>query len=79
MFHEYLDENTIKLAPTPLRLDGKDVFTNSEEIHNQQGYYKLKILEYPQDENTYKPVFSFKNNNIIQSWVVEENQIYNGE
>ena len=69
MFYKFIDENTIREAPRPLNIGGKDVFTNSEEIHNEQGYYRLVNTEYPQDEKTYQPIYSLDNNVITQDWV----------
>jgi hypothetical protein len=68
MFYKFLNERTIKLAPTPLKINGKDVFTNSEEIHNRQGYYKLESAPYPQGEKEYTPSYSIQDNVIFQSW-----------
>ena len=69
MFYKFIDQNTIRKAPKPLNIGGKDVFTNSEEIHNSQGYYRLINTEYPQDEKAYQPIYSLENNTIVQGWV----------
>lgn len=69
MFYKFIDQNTIRKAPKPLNICGKDVFTNSEEIHNSQGYYRLINTEYPQDEKAYQPIYSLENNAIVQGWV----------
>ena len=69
MFYKFIDQNTIRKAPKPLNIGGKDVFTNSEEIHNSQGYYRLINTEYPQDEKAYQPIYSLENNAIVQGWV----------
>lgn len=69
MFYKLIDENTIKSAPNPLSINGKDVFTNSEEILNKQGYFKLKITDYPQDGNVYEPKYILEDNNILQYWL----------
>ena len=70
MFYKFINENTIETAPKPLKIDGKDVFTNSEEIYNGQGYFKLIQEEYPQDEKLYMPVYELKDGVIIQNWVL---------
>ena len=76
MFYKFIDENTIEIAPKPLKIDGKDVFTNSEEIYNEQGYFKLIQADYPQDDKFYMPVYELKNNAIVQDWVLDtENSI----
>ena len=76
MFYKLIDQNTIRKAPRPLNIGGKDVFTNSEEIHNNQGYYRLINTEYPQDEKAYQPIYSLENNIIVQGWVEIEVNIY---
>ena len=68
MFYKFIDENTIKLAPHPLSIDGRDVFTNDEKIYNEQGYFRLKSAEYPQDDNIYECKYVLKDNVIVQSW-----------
>ena len=69
MFYKFIDQNTIRKAPKPLNIGGKDVFTNSEEIHNEQGYFKLVNTEYPQDEKTYQPIYIVKDNTIVRGWI----------
>ena len=68
MFYKFINENTIRKAPIPLNIDGKDVFTNSENIHNQQGYYAIKTTDCPQNEKSYRPIYELKDNLIIQKW-----------
>lgn len=68
MFYELINETTIKRAPKPLKVNGKDVFTNSEEIYNKLGYYKLKYTEMPQDEKMYEARYTLQDNVIVQSW-----------
>ena len=76
MFYKLINENTIKSAPNPLSVNGKDVFTNSEEILNAEGYFKLRIADYPQDGNVYEPKYILEDNIIIQDWVkVEEGEV----
>ena len=75
MFYKFINENTIETAPKPLKIDGKDVFTNSEEIYNGQGYYRLVRTEYPQDKKVYMPVYELKDNVIIQDWVEHSESI----
>ena len=81
MFYKFIDQNTIRKAPRPLNIGGKDVFTNSEEIHNEQGCYRLVNAEYPQDEKTYQPTYSLENNTIVQGWVEVEitEEVYYGD
>ena len=69
MFYKFIDQNAIRKAPKPLYINGKDVFTNSEEIHNSQGYYRLVNTEYPQDEKAYQPIYTVKDNTIVQGWI----------
>ena len=73
MFYKLIDENTVKSVPNPLSVNGKDVFTNSEEILNAQGYFKLETSEYPQDGSIYEPRYTLEGNVIVQYWVkIEE-------
>ena len=68
MFYKFIDENTIKPAPHPLTIGDKYVFTNSERTYNEQGYYRLKSAEYPQDEKLYESRYILKDNIIVQFW-----------
>ena len=72
MFYKLINESTIEKAPKPLKIDGKDVFTNSDKIYNEQGYYQLVDTEYPQDNKTYKPTYMLENNVIVKGWVETE-------
>ena len=69
MFYQFINETTIKKAPIPLKIGGKDVFTNSEQIHNGQGYYRLIQTDYPQDDKYYEARYELQQNVIVQSWV----------
>ena len=69
MFYQFINEQTIKKAPKPLKIGGKDVFTNNEQIHNEQGYFRLLTSEYPQDEKHYEARYELQGNVIVQSWV----------
>ena len=69
MFYKLIDEHTIEKAPNPLLVDGKHVFTNSEEVFNQNGYYKVVKTEYPQDEKYYESKYVLEDNTIRQVWV----------
>ena len=72
MFFKLIDDTKIQRAPNPLKINGKDVFTNSESIHNQQGFYELVVTEYPQDDKYYISKYAMQNNKIIQNWVEVE-------
>lgn len=72
MFYRLINENEIQKAPKPLKIDGKDVFTNSEAIHNENGYYRLIQADYPQDDKHYEARYTLQDNVIIQSWVEVE-------
>ena len=72
MFYKFINEHEIKKAPKPLKIGGKDVFTNSEAIHNEQGYFRLLTSEYPQDDNFYFPKYRKEGNVIVQEWVEGE-------
>lgn len=69
MFYKLINENEIKKAPKPLKIDGKDVFTNNEAIHNENGYFKLIQTDYPQDDKYYEARYELQENVIVQSWI----------
>ncbi len=75
MFYKLINETTIKKAPKPLKIDDRAVFTNSEQIHNEQGYYRLLTSDYPQDDKYYKAKYKQIGTLIIQEWVEGEVQI----
>ena len=72
MFYEFINEKTIKKAPKPLKVDGKDIFTNDEKTYNKYGYFKLIQTDYPSDEKYYNARYALKQNVIVQSWVEVE-------
>ena len=72
MFYQLINENEIKKAPKPLKIGGKDVFGNSEKLHNDNGYYRLSETPYPQDGNSYEPIYHLEGNLIIQEWKIVE-------
>lgn len=68
MFFKLIDKYTVEKAPRPLKIEGKDVFTTSEEIHNEQGFYRVVNAEYPNDEKAYRPIYKIVENAILQEW-----------
>lgn len=68
MFFKLKDNNTVEKAPRPLKIDGKDVFTTSEETHNKQGFYRVVNAEYPNDKKAYRPIYTMGEGVILQSW-----------
>ena len=68
MYFKLIDNQTVEKAPRPLKIDGKDVFTTSEEIHNGLGFYRVVNAEYPNDEKAYRPVYKMGENAIFQEW-----------
>lgn len=68
MFFKFIDKYTVENAPRPLKIEDKDVFTTSEEIHNEQGYFRVENAEYPNDEKAYRPVYSMGDGVILQEW-----------
>lgn len=67
-FYRFIDDRHIEKAPIPLSVSGQDVFTNSEEVYNSNGYYKLVETEYPQDGNLYVAVYELRENAIHKEW-----------
>lgn len=79
MFFKLIDNQTVEKAPRPLKIEGKDVFTTSEEIHNGQGFYRVEASDYPEDDKNYKPIYEMGDNVILQTWeevVIVEDEIY---
>lgn len=74
MFYKFINETTVERASHPLKVNGKDIFTNSEKTYNENGYYILIEAEYPQDENYYEARYTLHDNRIVQEWVVAEVQ-----
>ena len=68
MFFKLIDKQTVEKAPRPLHIEGKDVFTTNEEIHNEQGFYRVVNAEYPNDEKAYLPIYSMGEGVILQEW-----------
>ena len=68
MFFKLTDNNTIEKAPRPLKIEGKDVFTTSEEIHATLGFYKVVESEYPNDDRVYTPIYAMGDGAIFQTW-----------
>ena len=68
MYYQLVNETSIKKAPIPLVIDGKDVFTNDEKIYNSQGYFALTSADYPNDKKNYTSKYILKDNNILQVW-----------
>ena len=68
MFYKIIDENTLEKFVNPLKVDGKHIFTNSEEVLNSNGYYKVIMTPYPEEEeeNTY----------FVSKYAVMDNMIY---
>lgn len=68
MFFKLIDKYTVEKAPRPLKIEGKDVFTNSEQTHNEQGFYRVVNAEYPEGEKAYRPVYTMGEGAITQTW-----------
>ncbi len=68
MFFKIIDKYTVEKAPNPLKIDGKDVFTNSEETHNSLDYFKVVETEYPKDDKAYRPIYTLGENAILREW-----------
>ena len=68
MFFKIIDKYTVKKAPRPLKIEDKDVFTTSEETHNEQGFYRVVNAEYPEGEKAYRPIYTMGEGVILQTW-----------
>lgn len=67
MFYKIVDNKIIK-APSPLIIGDQYVITRNEQIHNEQGYYKILELPYPDDNKQYEPIYYMQDNKIIRDW-----------
>ena len=82
MFYKLINETTIEKAPNPLLVDGKHIFTNSEEVFNKNGYYKLTKTDYPEDSKYYENKYTLMDNIITQVWVeikIPEEEVIDSE
>jgi hypothetical protein len=71
-----LTEKGIEKAPKYFVDDkGRHIFTNSEKVHNEHGYFKLNKTDRPQNEKSYKPKYRKQNNMIIQEWEEYEEEL----
>lgn len=68
MFFKLIDKHNLEKAPRPLKIEDKDVFTTSEEIHNEQGYFRVENAEYPNDDKEYRPIYTMGEGVILQSF-----------
>lgn len=68
MFFKFIDNYTVEKAPRPLKIEGKDVFTTSEEIYNEQGFYRVVNAEYPNNGKPYRPIYAMGDGAIFQTW-----------
>lgn len=64
-------------APSHYDIDGKQVFTTDEKIHNEQGYYERVYTDYPNDDKLYDSTFELQGNKLVQVWI--ERSEDNGE
>ena len=55
MFYKLIDDQTLEKFKNPLRVDNKHIFTNSEKVLNEHGYYKVVNDPMPEEqkENVY--------------------------
>ena len=75
MFYKLVDEYTVEKFKNPLRIEGKHIFTNSEKILNENGYYRVVIDEQPEiilEENQYwNNKYEVIDNKIHKIWEIE--------
>lgn len=77
MFYKYINEDTIEKAPSILRVEGKQIYTNDEKIYNRHGYYRLDETPIPDTEGKITPKYFLEKNIIYKKWSVEpEDDIY---
>ena len=75
MFYKLVDENTLEKFKNPLRVEGKHIFTNSEKLLNENGYYRVVIDEQPEiilEENQYwNNKYVIIDNKIHKIWEIK--------
>lgn len=67
----------LEFAPSEFDFDGVDYnATNSEEIYNAIGYYRLERTQAPIKEGFYfTPFYEVKDNVLVQKWQEHEEHI----
>ena len=64
-----LINNELKILKMPLKIDGKDVFTNDEKIILENGYKPIKYTA-PEEKDGFYPVAKYEETEteILQKW-----------
>lgn len=70
LFYKFIDNKHIEKAPIPLLVSGKNIFSNSEEVYNKNGYFRLVKEPYPEDGGVYDPFYELNDNVIYLTWKV---------
>lgn len=70
-----LTDSCIELAPNPLVIDGRHIFTNDPDIFKQQGYLPIETTPAPECPEGYQLTYKWAevNGSIVRIWEPEEN------
>jgi hypothetical protein len=68
LFYRLIDSQHIEKAPMPLQVSRQNIFSNSEKLYNQNGYYRIVKEAYPTDGGVYEPLYELKDNVIYMTW-----------
>lgn len=63
-----LKNGALYIAPTPLKTDGWDVFTNDPRVYLANGYKPIILTEYPSDGKSYIDSWTETETEITQIW-----------
>ena len=63
-----LKNGALYIAPTPLKTDGWDVFTNDPRVYLANGYKPVEFSDYPSDGQIYAADWIQTDDTIIQHW-----------
>jgi hypothetical protein len=74
-FAKSIDGISLEFAPSEFDYEGVHYnATNSEEIYNAMGYFRLERTEAPSKDGFYfTPFYELENNVLLQKWEEHEN------
>ena len=69
-----LIKGRVELAPNPLKIEGRHIFTNNPEIFEQQGYLPIEMTPAPECPEGYQLSYKWtlENQRIVRIWEIEE-------
>ena len=67
-----LKNGALYIAPTPLKIDGWDVFTNDPRVYLANGYKPVEFADYPSDGKSYVGSWTETETELTQVWTAAE-------